>query len=189
LQQAFAREYLVDYNGTQAARRAGYGRKGARVAASKNLKIPKVRAELARLAAPITDRTLRQAADCLKSVCAVAFGDIRELFKPSPENPDVSTLKDIGELSAHQQVLIRSYCKRTDGTFTVTFEDRTRAKELLMKHLGLLKDRMRLDGASGLTLDEEEKISRFSDEELKEFREANETVERLLHPEPETSVA
>ena len=131
---------------------------------------------------------MRQAADCLKSVCAVAFGDIRELFKPSPENPDVSTLKDIGELSAHQQVLIHRYQKRTDGTFTVVFADRLRAVALLLKHLGLFKNQ-RLNEASELTLEEEERISKMSTEELKEFREANETVERLLHPEPETSVA
>lgn len=47
-QQAFVREYLKDFNGKQAAIRAGYAAKGADVTASKLLRNPKVAAEIAR---------------------------------------------------------------------------------------------------------------------------------------------
>ncbi len=106
-QQAFAREYLVDYNGTQAAIRAGYSKKGAHVEASKNLKNPKVQAELAKLAAPIKERAEFSAVELLNRLRAVAFGDIRELFTPSPGNTHGSTIKDMRELGAHQ-LLVRS---------------------------------------------------------------------------------
>ncbi len=187
-QQAFAREFLVDHNGTQAAIRAGYSKKGAHVEASKNLKNPKVQAELAKLAAPIKERAEFSAVELLNRLRAVAFGDIRELFTPSPGDTHGSTIKDMRELGAHQ-LLVRSYEKRKDGTVHVTFENRLRAMELLMKHLGLLKDQMRLEVASGLTREEEEKISRFSDAELERWNDANEEIYQLLHPETKATTA
>ena len=47
-QAAFAREYLVDRNATQAAIRAGYSRNGAEVTGSKLLRNTKVAAKLAK---------------------------------------------------------------------------------------------------------------------------------------------
>ena len=188
-QQAFAREFLVDHNGTQAAIRAGYSKKGAHVAASTNLRNPKVQAELAKLAAPVKERAELRAVELLNRVRAVAFGDITELFKPSPGNTDGSIFKDMRELTAQQQLLVRHYVKRKDGGIHVRFENRLRAIELLMKHLGLLKDQARLEVASQLTLEEEEKISRFSDAELKRWNDANAEISQLLHPATKATTA
>ena len=41
-QEAFCREYVVDFNGTQAAIRAGYSKKTAKVSASENLTKPNI---------------------------------------------------------------------------------------------------------------------------------------------------
>ncbi len=142
-----------------------------------------MQAELAKLAAPIKERAELSAVELLNRVRAVAFGDITELFKPSPGNTHGSTFKDMRELDAHQQLLVRNYEKRKDGTVHVTFENRLRAMELLMKHLGLLKDQMRLEVASGLTLEEEKKIAAFSDQELLAWNEANDVIYYLLHPD------
>ena len=49
-------------------------------------------------------------------------------------------------------------------------------------YLGLLKEVVRLESASELSVEEEEIISKMTAAELKEFREANETVERMLTP-------
>ncbi len=51
-QALFAQEYLVDRNGTAAAKRAGYGEAGAHVEASHLLRNPKVVAEIERLERP-----------------------------------------------------------------------------------------------------------------------------------------
>ena len=48
-QRIFVAEYLVDFNGTQAAIRAGYSPRGAEVQAFRLLRIDKVRAEVQRL--------------------------------------------------------------------------------------------------------------------------------------------
>ena len=42
---------------------------------------------------------------------------------------------------------------------------------------------MRLEVASELTLEEEEKIKAFSDAELEEWNDACDVIHRLLHPE------
>jgi phage terminase small subunit len=55
-EQLFAREYLLDLNGTQAAIAVGYSSRTAAQAASRMLKKPKVRALLAHL----TGRLLEQ---------------------------------------------------------------------------------------------------------------------------------
>jgi phage terminase small subunit len=63
----FAKEYCIDYNGTQAAIRAGYAANSAHVEASRLLKIAKVReaiqAEEERRAVqemPVRDRVMRE---------------------------------------------------------------------------------------------------------------------------------
>jgi phage terminase small subunit len=64
-QQAFIEEYMVDFNGTQAAIRAGYSKRGASVTASQLLAIPKVREAIeqrkAERKALLQDRFLKEA--------------------------------------------------------------------------------------------------------------------------------
>ncbi len=178
-QLAFCREYLKDYIGVKAAIRAGYSTKGAAQQASVLLRNPKVQAELSRLGARIKKKAELSAVALLDSVTAVAFGDIRDLFT------ETGRMKKLHELSPQTQALIAGW-KGNGADIEVKIENRMRARELLMKHLGLLKEHIRLEQASELTMEEEETISKMSNEELREFRAANETVERMLHPEEVT---
>lgn len=56
-QQRFVEEYCVDFNGTQAAIRAGYSDKGAEVQAAKLLRIPKVQVEVAKRKSNLAEKT------------------------------------------------------------------------------------------------------------------------------------
>ena len=94
-----------------------------------------------------------------------------------------SVLKDPRTLSHLEQFLIADWKEQNGQVSELKLENRTRSKELLMKHLGLLKDHVRMEVASELTMEEEETISKMSDEDLATFRVANEVIERLLHPE------
>lgn len=179
-QLAFCPEYLKHYNGTKAAIAVGYAQRGAHVTASRLLRHPKVSKELARLAAQVKKKAELSAVAVLESVTAVALGDVRQLFEKNEFGRSV--LKEMLDLSPQAQALVAGYSEK-DGRIELKLENRTRSKEMLMKHLGLLKEHIRLETASELTVEEDEVISKMSDEELREFREANETVERLLHPE------
>lgn len=55
-QEAFCREYLVDFNGTQAAIRAGYSQKTAYAVANENLKKPEIIERLSELKAVAAKR-------------------------------------------------------------------------------------------------------------------------------------
>ena len=179
-QLAFCPEYLKHYNGTKAAIAVGYAQRGAHVTASRLLRHPTVSKELARLAAQVKKKAELSAVAVLESVTAVALGDVRQLFEKNEFGRSV--LKEMLDLSPQAQALVAGYSEK-DGRIELKLENRTRSKEMLMKHLGLLKEHIRLETASELTVEEDEVISKMSDEELREFREANETVERLLHPE------
>ena len=180
-QQAFAREYLVDYNGTQAAIRAGYSKKSAAQQASALLRLPKVIEELAKRAAPVKKRAELKASELLEVMQSVAYGDVSNLFKPSSGNGSVSTIKDMRELG-EDQVLVAGYKRGADGSVELKFENRMRARELLMKHLGLLKEQMRLEVSSEVTIAEQERVKEFSTEELAQFNTAVALVNRLLRP-------
>ena len=182
-QRAFCREYLVDYVGVKAAVRAGYSKKSAAQESSRLLTNAKVHAELARLAARVKKKAELSAVAVLESVTAVALGDVRQLFEKDEFGR--SKLKEVLDLTPEAQALLAGYTEK-DGRIELKLENRTRSKEMLMKHLGLLKEHIRLETASELTVEEEEVISKMSTEELREFRAANETVERLLHPEEVT---
>ena len=181
-QQAFAREYLVDYNGTQAAIRAGYSKKGAAQQASALLRLPKVIEELAKRAAPVKKRAELKASELLEVMQLVAYGDVSNLFKPSSGNGSVSTIKDMRELG-EDQVLVAGYKRGSDGSVELKFENRMRARELLMKHLGLLKEQMSIEHSGELTVLEQERVKEFSTEELLQFNTAVALVNRLLRPE------
>ena len=127
-QQAFAREYLVDYNGTQAAIRAGYSKKGAAQQASALLRLPKVIEELAKRAAPVKKRAELKASELLEVMQLVAYGDVSNLFKPSSGNGSVSTIKDMRELG-EDQVLVAGYKRGSDGSVELKFENWMRARE------------------------------------------------------------
>lgn len=55
-QERFCSEYVIDYNGTQAAIRAGYSEKSARQQASRLLAIPEIRARVRELQQDLIDR-------------------------------------------------------------------------------------------------------------------------------------
>ena len=181
-QQAFAREYLVDYNGTQAAIRAGYSKKGAAQQASALLRLPKVIEELAKRAATVTKRVELKASELLEVMQLVAYGDVSNLFKPGSRNGSVSIIKDMRELG-EDQVLVAGYKRGADGSVELKFENRMRARELLMKHLGLLKEQMSIEHSGEISVVEQERVKEFTTEELAEFNAAAATCQRLLHPE------
>ena len=126
-QDRFAREYVVDYNATHAAIRAGYSARTAGVQAFKLLKIPRILARVKELQAEQRER-LAITADwtVLKLVECVQ--------KSMQETPvmefDFSTRK-----------------LEPTGEYQYDSRGATRALELLGKHLGMFEDKMRLTGA------------------------------------------
>jgi len=78
--QLFVDEYLKDRNATQAAIRAGYSPKSAKVTACRLLTKANVKAEIARRAEEHARTAGIQVVDLLLEMKAIAFSDLRRLF-------------------------------------------------------------------------------------------------------------
>jgi len=133
MQERFVTEYLVDLHQRNAALRAGYSPDSADAIASQVLKLPKVQAEIVRRTAAFAARAAVSKENVLEALKAIAFADITKAFTldwrlVSPE-----------EIPEDLRLCINEIIPLKDGTVRVKCADRTRALELLARHLGLLE--------------------------------------------------
>ena len=129
-QVRFVAEYVVDLNGTQAAIRAGYSRRTARIKASQLLARPEIQREVEVHLQHRAEQRRLVADAVVERLSRIALGDIRELFD------DTGQVKKITELPGEAAALITSVDISRHGTTRVKL-DRLRALELLMRHLAL----------------------------------------------------
>ncbi|WP_372675262.1 terminase small subunit [Aquicoccus sp.] len=80
-QRRFCREYVLDWNGTQAAIRAGYSPKTAGSQAHDLLKKPEIRTEIGRLEREAAEKLEIQHTDLLKRLWDTATGDVNDLVR------------------------------------------------------------------------------------------------------------
>jgi phage terminase small subunit len=138
-QLQFAIEYVKDFNGTRAAERAGYSGNDATLAsvASQNLRILKVRNEIAKL----LEGNAMESGEALWRLASMARVDISDFIKGS--NGDFSlnwtNVRKYG-------FLIKSITHTKYGP-KIELHDSQKALELIAKHLGLFTDR--IDVTSG----------------------------------------
>src|SRR6476620_8976842 len=90
-QLRFVDEYMKDRNGTQAAIRAGYSLKSAKVTACRVLTNANVKAEIARCIDAYTRTAGIQVVDLLLEMKSIAFSDLRLLFDDDGKPLDPST--------------------------------------------------------------------------------------------------
>ena len=76
----FTEEYAIDRNATQAAIRAGYSRRTARVIGPENLLKPAVAARVRELLDAAAQRAAVTATKTLTAIADIAFSDVTKLF-------------------------------------------------------------------------------------------------------------
>lgn len=145
---AFVREYLVDLNGTQAAIRAGYAPKSAGQTADDLLRIPQVAAEVAEAMAKRAVRTEITQDRVIKEVARIAFLDIRKLFDA---NGAMKPIHDIDDETAAALASIECLEVGEEGVAVgvlkkLKLTDKKGALELLMRHMGMLNDKLKVGG-------------------------------------------
>lgn len=130
-QRAFVNEYFVDFNGTQAAIRAGYPETSAATIASENLRKPHIAAEIERR---MSERAM-SANEALAAMTDMARADISAFVEI--DDHGVPRINFSKAQENHQLGLIK---KVTWGKESISFElyDRQRAVELMLKRHGLL---------------------------------------------------
>lgn len=127
-QQAFVDEYLVDFNATQAAIRAGYNEQTAGAQASRLLKNVKVAKAIEERTNQKQSKLIADQTEILEMLTSIARGN---------EQPFNSTVKKIinGEVEK----------KSTEGASTPPTEERLKALELLGKANAMFTDKQQVE--------------------------------------------
>lgn len=176
-QQLFISEYLVDRNATQAAIRAGYGKKNANVVGPRLLDQPQVRMRVDAKLKELGDKVEVNAAELLRELMMIARFDLRKAFA---NNGSLKSVKDMPEDVARvvsgldiDELFKGAGRDRAPLGFTkkVRFWDKLRAIEMLLKVEGTLKDRHEVTGKNGAPLAPAQRID-FSGISTKELRKA-----------------
>ncbi len=133
-QQAFVDEYLVDFNGTQAAIRAKYSPKTAHRIAQENLQKPLIIKEIKRKQEEIRANLEVTPEKVIAEFAKIAFHDVAGIYN------DDGTLKTVKELDPNVKASITRLKVNNKGRIvSVRTYDKTKALESLAKHLGLFK--------------------------------------------------
>ena len=144
-QELFVDEYLVDFNGTQAAIRAGYSRKTARAIASENLKKPSIQAEIKRRTRHRKKQSETRAERVIAELTQIAFANFADILDA---NGDFKDLKDWPPETCAAVLSFRSV-ERYSGQgenrkmvakrVSVKMRDKLKALKLLLAYYGMPK--------------------------------------------------
>ena len=137
-QVVFVGQFLVDFNGTQAAIRAGYSEKNASRIASELLGKPHVQEEIRKRQAELAKKLEIRQETVVMELARLGFSDMRNYVSWGPSGVN---LKDSAELTEDEaRAVIEVSETRSENGSTVKFKlaDKKGPLELLGKHLGLL---------------------------------------------------
>jgi len=159
----FVDEYLVDFNATQAAIRAGYSEATAQEQSSQLLARPDIRALIEEAQKEVMERTQTFQDNAVAELKIVGFSDLADFL--TVKEGGIVEQKSFDQLTKEQTKCIKKI-KQTvrsshsaDGTILhqtavieIELHDKLRALELLGRHLGMFNDKLTLDGALPLTI-------------------------------------
>ena len=159
----FVDEYLIDFNATQAAIRAGYSTDTANEQGSQLLARPDIRELVAEGQKEIMERTQTFQDNAVAELKIVGFSDLADFL--TVKDGGIVEQKPFNELTKEQTKCIKKI-KQTvrsshsaDGTILhqtavieIELHDKLKALELLGRHLGMFNDSIRLKSEEPLPL-------------------------------------
>lgn len=152
-QMVFCREYLKDFNATQAAIRAGYSKKTAGSIGSENLKKPDIQAQVQAFANEMNERTGNDIEKIITELQLIAFGSFRDVADWDAGGLSIKSSDEIGTAARLVSEVTES---RTDKTSSVKIKlhDKLKALELLGRYHKMFTDKIEIHDFSE-TSDEE----------------------------------
>lgn len=152
-QAAFVTEYVIDYNATQAAIRAGYSDRSAYSQAHELLKKPEIKEAIEELEEAAAERAAVTKDMVLKELARIAFNDPRKLFDDNGRPKDIATLDDdiaaaLASVDIFEEFDHDGETRELLGyTKKYKWADKLRALEMLGKHLGMFTDKVQMSGS------------------------------------------
>jgi phage terminase small subunit len=154
IEKRFVDEYMIDMDAKNAAIRAGYSPTTANTASEwiklPNPQKPRVRAKIDEAMAARSRRTGITADRVLMELAKVAFADIADIadLETGEIQPDIRK----ADTSAIASIKIKQTPTTTERE--IRMSDRTRALELLGKHLGMFADNVNINAAAPVITDD-----------------------------------
>lgn len=141
-QKRFVSEYIIDLNAKQAAIRAGYSPKGAEPQASRLLSNAKIQVEIAKAMEDRGKRTGITQDRVLAELSAIAFAKATDYVEIDDDG--LVKIKPTAELTDEQKKAIASIKEGANG-IEIKLTDKTKALEMLSRHLGLFNDKLNVN--------------------------------------------
>lgn len=146
----FCHEYVIDCNGAGAARRAGYKPQYAQQISTELLQEPTVKEHIDRLMGRVLAETDLTAQRVLRELMRMAYSNMRNYTKPDEASGHARV--DLNNLTEDQWAAIQEFTvdetggggdgeRRAVQRVRFKLADKTKALELLARHLKLLTDR------------------------------------------------
>ena len=151
MQDRFVDEWLIDFNGTQAAIRAGYSERSARSIAGRLLTKDNIQAEISRRQKDLQRRTEVTQERVVKELARIAFANIADYLhvetqtRTKDDGTEVTyqtvMFNETQELSADQRAAL-AVVKQSVNGFEIKLHDKIKALELLGRHIGMFNDKL-----------------------------------------------
>lgn len=149
-QKAFAREYVVSYNATLAAKKAGYSDIAAGQVGNRLLKNAYVRQEIDTLTAEKAKDSAITAKRVLEEIAKIALVNTQDLFDEEGNIKPIHTLtREQAACIASLEVVKKNLTSgdgQQDKVHKVKLWDKTKALEMLGKHFALLTEQVQHSG-------------------------------------------
>ena len=157
-QRQFVDEYIIDFNATQAAIRAGYSEKTAKTTAAQNLSKRNIQEALQKAIQGRSDRTQIRQDDVIKEWAKIAFYDPRDFFDENKKLKDITELDESSAAAiAGMDVTQRCVGTKDDPEWeTITkikLVDKKGALDSVAKHLGMFVDKTQNENTGKIILE------------------------------------
>ena len=139
-QRRFCNEYIIDFNGTQAAIRAGYSKNGAQVTAFNLLTKTNIKNFIDERKKEISKSNKISVEKIVNELGHIAFSNITDYIEVKEGS---ITLTDWTNLTKEQTAAIESIHQTKEG-YRVKLYNKPHALEMLGKHLGMFRDEIDL---------------------------------------------
>lgn len=156
-QQAFCDEYIIDFNATQAAIRAGYSEKTSYSHGQRLLNDVEIQKAISKNQIERSKRTEITQDRVLLEIARLAFNDPRKVFDDNNALLPVKQWPD--EVAAAISSIKTKEITDSEGNTVgisqeVKFWDKSKNLDLAARHLGMLNDKLELGGNIQFTLDQ-----------------------------------
>lgn len=156
-QQAFCDEYIIDFNATQAAIRAGYSEKTSYSHGQRLLNDVEIQKAISKNQIERSKRTEITQDRVLLEIARLAFNDPRKVFDDNNALLPVKQWPD--EVAAAISSIKTKEITDSEGNTVgisqeVKFWDKSKNLDLAARHLGMLNDKLELGGNIHFTLDQ-----------------------------------